>query len=340
MALLGATRARAAEGEPTERIRLTYEAPSTCPPETVFAGQLRARTSRAEIVESGEERSFAISVKAGDRGALRGRLDIRANERSYVREVDGRTCDEVVAALALIAALAIDPHASTKAVAALEIPPPEPVAPLVVEERPFAFGPSAIDALARPLERAPRPIAKSGGVAMTVGGDVTLRTGLLPANTPLVGVAVGVAADESSRSVLSPSAFVTASTSLGDLRATSGGAAAKVSWLGARSSLCPVRFALSQTWDVRPCAAFELGRMRARSEGLSDPQADDRLWFAVGGSLFFQWNVARHVLLAAHGAVLAPIRQDRFYAGPSTTLFEVPGLGTSWGIILGFNPFS
>lgn len=93
-------------------LRISYEAHEGCPSAEAFLRELLARTSRARAAAP-DEAALEVRVhitRSG--GASRGRITLGREERARVREVGGSTCAEVVAALALITALRIDPTAS------------------------------------------------------------------------------------------------------------------------------------------------------------------------------------------------------------------------------------
>src|SRR5690606_32168893 len=107
-------------------VSLRYQAPEACPPESVFRAGVDGRTAQAAWQdEDGEEvTSLEVEVSIEDDGA-RGRLVVREPGRAPAapREVRDATCDTVVDALALVAALAIDPKASL-APTLRPVPPP------------------------------------------------------------------------------------------------------------------------------------------------------------------------------------------------------------------------
>ncbi|HTN85134.1 MAG TPA: hypothetical protein VL242_15655, partial [Sorangium sp.] len=93
-------------------LRITYEAHEGCPSATVFLRELTVRTSRARAAAP-DEAALEVHVRiTRSAGASRGRITLGAGEGARVREVGGATCAEVVAALALITALRVDPTAS------------------------------------------------------------------------------------------------------------------------------------------------------------------------------------------------------------------------------------
>src|SRR4051794_9214443 len=93
---LGAPAAHADDAEP---IRIAYDAPASCPSKDAFVAELRARTTRAAVVDEGERRVFEVTVTTLPSGAVRGILNVRTNARSATRNLEGGGCDEVVSGL-------------------------------------------------------------------------------------------------------------------------------------------------------------------------------------------------------------------------------------------------
>jgi hypothetical protein len=115
-ALMLAGSARAHADAPA---RLIYGAPAACPDAAAFAAAVHERAPRA-LLDEDAPRTFTIAIAAsaaGFTGAL------TASDASEPRVLAAARCDDLVAALALITALAIDPSA-------LADPPPAPPAPI------------------------------------------------------------------------------------------------------------------------------------------------------------------------------------------------------------------
>lgn len=96
-----------------ERVRVEYSAPARCPDEAAFLRAVRQRTGRFQLASGTEPtRTFVVSLEAAET-SVTGRLEINGPGTAVsAREISGKTCDEVTAALALMAALAVDPNAS------------------------------------------------------------------------------------------------------------------------------------------------------------------------------------------------------------------------------------
>lgn len=105
-------------------LRVDYEAAEGCPGADVFLDEIRWRTPLARVAAPGEE-ALQVQARIARRGAVHGgHLVVGQGEGRILRDLEGDRCDEVVSALALITALAIDPHASTQARRAAPGPPP------------------------------------------------------------------------------------------------------------------------------------------------------------------------------------------------------------------------
>ncbi len=136
LAAVGATLVVAATARAqVEAIRIAYHSGPGCPDEARFVGEVMGRTDRARRASGSEPgRTFDVSL-TGEGSRSRGVLRITdAGGRVTKRDVAGETCTEVAGALALVAALAIDPQARTgtdPAVHAPAAPPPPPPPPAV-----------------------------------------------------------------------------------------------------------------------------------------------------------------------------------------------------------------
>jgi hypothetical protein len=99
-----------ASAEP-ERIRIQFSAPKQCPDGSAFIRALRQRTGRFQLGAGAEETRVFVATITGADPLVAGRLEIRGRGKDLsVRRVSGKTCDEVMEALALMTALAIDPN--------------------------------------------------------------------------------------------------------------------------------------------------------------------------------------------------------------------------------------
>jgi hypothetical protein len=171
--LVGLRIAPADEAE--EPVRLFYQAANGCPDESSFVARIRARSPRARVAWPGEAaREFTITLDDAPRAS--GSVTVKAVDRTEGgRRVEARTCAEVADALALVIALAIDPHASTGS----EPPrmPPQPVSP---PPSPTADTFAALANPAPPTASDARTVNGGARGELAVGADLTVAEGVAP----------------------------------------------------------------------------------------------------------------------------------------------------------------
>jgi hypothetical protein len=99
--------ARASE---SEHIRMQFSAPERCPDQEAFERALRRRTTKFHLATDKEPvRRFVVTISFAGSTPM-GRLAVHGpGSEPSERTVSGKSCEEVVAALALMTALAIDP---------------------------------------------------------------------------------------------------------------------------------------------------------------------------------------------------------------------------------------
>jgi hypothetical protein len=103
---------KAVLGEPlltNERVSVIYEVPSNCPSRTYFEGRVQSRVQRRWLATEGESaRLLKVSAKYKE-ATWSASLDFSdVSGRVVTRTVKGATCEEAVAAIALVTALAIE----------------------------------------------------------------------------------------------------------------------------------------------------------------------------------------------------------------------------------------
>src|SRR5882724_9000230 len=182
-------RPSAADARP-EPIDWTYSAPPECPPAAGFEREFRARTTRAELVTGAADasRSFAVTLSS-ESGRAVGRIKIDGPAgATATRVIAGQTCSGVVSALALVAALAVDPLAGQ----------PAPVAPQPA--RPAAR-PAPVTA---PNEGAHAGRKSLPHTVVAAGLDADVMLGLFPKPAPSASIFGEVRLERGS--LLAPSA--------------------------------------------------------------------------------------------------------------------------------------
>ncbi len=315
--LLG-TPARAAEPEGTP-FRLVYEAPPyVCPDRDAFLREILARTQRPRLAPDGDEPAIAIrvAIDAKSETSSTGRLDVHEPDGTQeTRSVTSRTCGEIAKALALVAALVLDPDARTDAEPPPAPPPPPPPAPPV----PPPSRPPPVD---RPAPPPPAPAARSRW-ASSGGVEVGVLGGIGPALGPMAGGFFDVE-HRTARGLASAArlSFDVARTS-SDL---SRGGTQTYEWLGGTVRACPVYLPLPQKFRVAPCAAFQIGAHRATTQDVRNPTSSLEGWLAPAALGTVEWSISREIALELSGGALFPLRRTRYFLAPDTTIFDVPAV--------------
>jgi hypothetical protein len=306
---------------PDEAVRFHYRAPAGCPNGETFASRVQARTGRARLGEPGElARQFDVEVHLDTQGA-RARLSFTDSQgAAVVRAVRGETCEEVVSAIALVTALAIEAGPSERGVSA----PPAETSPSTGTAPKIEAAPNA--SRSRGL-RAPEPDL----LAWSFGVEGSMSSWLGPGLSLGVGVfgEVGTYAGPSGRLTL--------------LRATSHALIEHRDRPGvfrpadftatiARVGGCPLALGLGAGFRVLPCASFGLGQLEGEgqeSEGLSPPGSGAILWADVLAELRLDWTLSDSLVFSAEGELAFPLFGDeRFvFKGPQQDVFVVPDVG-------------
>jgi hypothetical protein len=343
--LLAAPRARAADTEP---IRVRFEAPPDCPGEAAFLDQVHARTAKARVAAAAEKaRTFAVRLTLEGR-SIHGRLAIEDSaSQTEIREITGDRCAEVVSALALIAALAVDPQASTAPPARLPTPPralpaigSDPAAPAGISApaappprarlppnhpAPYVRPPLWDDLDASPLPAIPWiPAEISPRWRFTVGVEIAAVGGFAP---PLAaGSTLFVEAALTDRRAL---AFAP-SVRLAAIAADSGylGPApivARFQLHAMRAEVCPVRVMLFSSLTIAPCTSFDVGVLLAQGWASAQSGESQRPWAAPGLTGRLRWTIAEEIELQIEGGGSVPLVHDTFVVAPDTLVHEVAG---------------
>ncbi len=190
-------------------VRVTYEAPETCPSRELLYDAIQARTARFELsnAEDAPEQFEITITDEGQRfvGQLTARTQVRASE---TREVRARSCEEVAETFALVIAVAIDPDArltrKPSPASQPESPPPQPEAPKPIPApATAAVAPSLVARGAQPEPKASEPGASwawIAGAGLQVQSSPTYGGALAPlafvdaAHEPSRGIGFGARA--------------------------------------------------------------------------------------------------------------------------------------------------
>ncbi|MEP7053464.1 MAG: hypothetical protein ABJB12_24075 [Pseudomonadota bacterium] len=135
-ALLGFFAARAAHADtqapPAEAApELLYEAPSECPDRAQFLAAVAARGGNFERPNAGPELKFAVNVERRPDGFHASLSVQNGSATSNAREVSAPSCAEVLDALAVVTAIALNPPAASPSTT-----PPTPAPPPIATRPP------------------------------------------------------------------------------------------------------------------------------------------------------------------------------------------------------------
>jgi hypothetical protein len=342
-----ATAAAQDSGEP---IVLEYRASSGCPDEAAFVARVRARTSRARLAWPGEvARRFVVNAEAGPPAG--GDITV-TNEHATegTRTLRADTCEEVADGLALILALAVDPHArATPTVeAAPSAPPgasqpgatpptpsssvdPLPPAPLVVLAAPSS--PPAPPPPASPEREVPHSAPLPLGQRFVVGADFAIAVAVAPQTLFAASPFLGVRALRSKLFDLDVRAsfFRVDSGSIRFLKGT-----ADFTFTVGRIDGC-VLFRLGHGVGVGPCARVETGALDVVGMVAGAVSvAQDTPWLAAGGTGRIEWVLVGSFMLDVDAGVTARMIQDSFYfASDRKNLYTVPVAGFEGALGMG-----
>ncbi len=341
-----------ARGDAGVGVRVEYAAAEGCPTRESFIREIGARTSRLRVADESEPaRVFRVAL--GPSGeSFRGTLVVvDAGGSESEREVQGESCAVVSSALALVAALTIDPEASTAPLSEIATSAVPPIATVTVTPSP------APPPTARPTPTvAPTPIPipipirtppltpKSDGIGLRLGGALGLdAVGL---GGPLVGTVFGpaLAAEVAigGPSVLTPSLRLAPEVRVEASRLEAGviatglpGTTAQFTWYRVDFDVCPLRLAFSSSIEVRPCFVGVVGAISSEGTVGSAVQSSTQPWYELGGSALLDWSLVGPLGLEAEAGLVGTTLPEKFeFNKPTLThpkasphvVFTAPGL--------------
>jgi hypothetical protein len=336
--------------------RLQWGAPPGCPERA----QVEAEIGRLLQQSPGGARAplDVLGVITRVEGGFRLQLELSRDGSTSAREVRGATCEALADTAALVVALAVDPEAMSRS--SSPGPAPRPVAP-TTPAGPGATRPSVPPAnKPQPAARAgaPAPVRARTGqqtqpgrpatdatdatdapdapdatdatdasdvrrwrVSAGLVGDLGTMQDLAGAVEIGAGVVVGPARLDAAFAFWFPqSAEAEADSRYGGTLGLEAGA------LAACALLPPIARAVGPRFEVGlPCLAFELGRMHADGENVSDPGAGADLWAAVRGGAAAAWALEPWLRLRLRLEAALPVVRPKFVLRGVGTVHE-PGV--------------
>ena len=310
-------------------IRIELDAPADCATAEAFYEKVRSRTERVRPVVEGETgvrvvvRITRVGAKA--HGELR---VIGESGESDTRRVDGTTCTEVVEALSLTVALAVDPTARLA-------PPSTATAPSGSDAAADTTTKTPGRAPAR--EPAPEPAEPEPPSEVEPASEHELETRiggeLLAMNqvTPFVSFGGG-----GSLRLVMPWG---AATSFGiavvhlqnDLFSSAENASIRSTMV--ELSVCPKRFLDPRVFTFEPCITGLGGAIAASGRDIAHSSDVSRSYFALGGKLIGAAALGKGWAIELQAGLAVPLTRRRFVVlEPRRQVGETPSISALGGV--------
>jgi hypothetical protein len=363
----GLVAAETASAAGTTPVRILVEVPEGCSSPRAFFDAVRSRINRihwsAKPGEGLELRVSVTEVQNKVRGELR---VIDATGAASTRTVDGSSCEEVIHALSLTAALVVDQIAPPEAkpsrpddassdgsatagdVAPLPpkrddgqtsdrgrpagdadepaVVPPEAAEPQIVEE------PATDEEDLSPEKERADPPGQSG-IQVGIGPEGLVAEIISPRLS--VGGALFLDLSSTSEHVFSPSLGLAIAHVPAEFAQSTGDVS--IRWTAALLTACPLTFRAGNSFAIRPCALGIGGQVEARGESTEFSATAMRSWWsagalgrlniAIGGSASLRFELGLSVPLARRRFITTPPVKT---VGVSPSISTIAGLGVAY----------
>lgn len=326
--------AAATDAQPVA-LRVTYVAPANCPSAAEFERAVLARvTVPVSFTADAPTKFFDVQLKTDAHGVVAVLMVRDGAHPESARQFRTETCEQALQALAVVAALAVDPNAAISERSAADAASSPEVAPPAVAPAAPPAPPAKVEPPRQPLPRAARPTTRASTASQppqpavsskrAIYADAQVRFGSSwgPAPVALLNAGLGVAVEGPRVALTSPRfalAADAASTRLGP-SATEG----SFTWLVARARVCPQRFAFASSIALDACLAFDGGLLRASGDpGSAHPLERNRPWLSVGVEPELRYRRAGFFAAIALGG-LFPLTRDRFLFDSGHVVHAVP----------------
>lgn len=309
-------------------VRIEFSAPADCSSADDFYDGIRLRTDRIRPA-TGDEAGLGMFVKlVRTDKQVQGELRVVGDRgETDARQVEGATCDEVVQALSLTAALAIDPEARVSPLPEPAATPPGPPPPKAPACAPCPPPPE-------PLALPPAPEAVDSGLEIGAGASI------LQAVSPYTALgisATGRVVWQHQAGGLGGSVGVSFLHLQSDFLGTS--EAASVELTGLSLTVCPIRWTAADRLRFEPCATGLGGALTATGRSVTVPETVGRSWWSLGASVRAAGTVAGSLSLELEAGLGLPLIKRRFVTHtPDRLVGQTPtfsAMGTL-GLVYGF----
>jgi hypothetical protein len=244
------------------------------------------------------------------------------------RRVQGAKCDDVVQALSLAAAVALDPgflFSAPSTVAAPETPGPESPPPPIAQATSESVGsqPMTDSPSSRASERASRFEFGTASVASAL-----LSSGLSP------GLAFFGRWTLAGGGAFRPTVGMAITYFRNDVFQSPGVAHASLAGLGA--TMCPLGWSAS-IMTVKPCGLVMAGVLAASGHRVARTSSVHLFWLSAGGILRAAVFLGRGLSLDLEAGISAPFIKRKFYTTkPGNVVEETPAISPIFGLGLAY----
>ncbi len=308
-------------------VKLDYREGAACGGESAFVAQVTARSPRVHFSTNGEAASRALAVRIEPRGArMAGRIELRDADGTVTeRNVTGASCDDVISAVGLVAALALDPLASTS---------PSTTTTTTTSTSPSANTENTStnkEKIESEDDNAQTLAPERRRWSVGAGADGEVVFGVTP--DPLFAVPVFF---EVTRAL---GEHATIGSGLrferaGETSLDATGAGADFTWTAGAVDLC-LGWRVSRV-RLHVCARSHFGAIDAHGEGATPNRSATRPWVDVSAALALRVRIAGPIFVELNGSAGIALVQDRFFLEPNQTVFQAPPLTGHVGGGLGF----
>lgn len=312
------------------RVALRFQAPPGCSDRETFAAGLRNRSKRIQIVGA-DERGLVVSVRLAPSDQLvHGELRLTDDRKeTELRAVDGADCAEVVEALSLTAALAIERTVMPESDESSNLEPPAPQPehdPRGVPDRPSAPA----------LESAPARVNDDGSSGAGVYPTQLLIAGLAServASQTSVGFSLGVLKRLRLSRGFAPQVGLTGTYVPAEFMQPTYRLSA--TYVAANLQACPVVGTLVSGLSLAPCALLEVGALTVSDRTVEISSPSRRPLVSIGGVGRANLEVTRQVALDFELALLGTF-PSRHYTSEVPVLSVGRTAPVVWQLVFGW----
>jgi hypothetical protein len=330
-ALAAAATIRIVRADDPVPVQLEYEGPALCPDGAAFTREVLARAPRARVAAPAERaRTLLARVKPGGGHGYDGVLVVRdTGGATTERAVHAPSCDELVTALAVIAAMVIDPMTAKTGT----IDAGSAVADATADgaEPTDAGGPPPIPAPREPQpepEPEPEPEPKPREhweISAGVGGGAIGGS----APTLLFSVPVFLEVSRNGAGLVDPAFRIRF-----ERTATAASESGAFTRTGGAVDVCPIALR-ARSLRAQPCARVELAALSVSGREVEPIRSDLRPWFALGPVARVRLELGSAVFIELEGGLLFAVVRDRFFVEPGTLVYRAPLAGATTAFAVG-----